>query len=1526
MTSLRVRTLRPILLFGLFLVLLTGVALLNPDPAVAQSAGRGYLTSAADLDTIRQQANLGVEPYRSLVADFINSSGTPSSWSSGTAGTRLSVSNSLCISDTQPDRDRFVNQQGGAQEAYRKMLAYHLTRNLDYARVAREKVLELTRTGYYGGEEYSGANECILHLSRALPLWIQAADLLEGTSIWTAADRQQLVTWLARTAYPKVAWVSRVRRNNWGSVGSLAAAMLGDYVGSNTSLTEVLPVSRVLTGAQAFTDHNAQQMKRLNTQWQGDSKCTIWGIRASGGIPDELRRGATGCTGDYLVTADGAFEYTVAHIDDLVFHAEFLRRRGDRSMYDNRAADGTGSVLSAILFVIANPVDATRSYQWPTYKTGILTVANTYYRNAVIDRAIYTGSLERGATISFGQLTHPKVANQPATATPTGTRATATPTATPTGTRTTSTPTVTPTGTLTPATPTTTQTIVTTATPTGTRTLVTTAPTTTASPVASSTPPPDQVRNGDFSNGLTNWTFTSDVSRTVTNGVLNAYRTNTTSWGGITSNLTFNTRNGHTLEASLQLGNSSSTPKSVIVYLNSATGGFTGSLACPYTIPANTPLTTYRFIGPVGSGWTGTGVAVQIVFQTADNRPSLLVDNVKVYQYFTVTVPSLNCNLSGTSPTAPTPSPTATRLPATATPMPVVAAPQVPSETRNGNFSDGLNNWTFTSDVSRTVTNGVLNAYRMNPTSWGGITNNMTFNAAVGHTLEATFQMGNSSGTAKNVTVYLNSATGGFAGSLACPFTIPARTPLTAYRLIGPVGTGWTGTGVAFQVVFQNADNAPSLLLDNVNVYKYFTVTTPRLNCNAGGTLTTALASAASMDLAAETPAPTETLLPATATTTLAATATATLIPPTATATATLVPATATATLVPPTATLTATATLAPPTATLTATATLAPPTATATATFPPPTATWTVTAAPPTATLVPPTVAPTLPPASPTLATDQTVVEASFVLGNLSSERHQVVLLVGDPGLATVQSCAFWLEPNAPAQLFTLKASLGLPWNDVQSMLQTPDGNSGSWLDVRRVSMRQRPNQSTAGTECAGPLPYNGPTNGSTSNTTVLEAPALPAPLTADVAVAAVAAPPEGQAELQAAPLPLVVTETVPSAPTAAPAALPVPVSASMDDNAPDWAGTAGWRLDAAAAWGGAGLGWVVTSTQPRETLTWNRWLDLSTVAQARLEFQSRLLSAGSTASVELSLDGTTWISLAPVVSGADWQLVAMDLTPYVGWRVQIRFVWDSAQPADQWALDQVSVAEGAPALPTPAPVIEGPTVAPALDAVLPPDLAPTLVPTLDVVLPPGIVPTADPAAGVVPVPAPVVLSAVVPPEGLPPLTVPAVSPMDDGAPDWVGTAGWRLDAAAAWGGAGLGWVVTSTQPRETLTWNRWLDLSTVAQARLEFQSRLLSAGSMAGVEVSLDGMTWMPLVSVAPSADWQPLVADLGPYAGQRVLIRLVWDANLAPAAGAPADVWQIDQVTLTDAAVQVLPTLVPTAIPEAPVPVEPTATPAA
>ncbi len=450
-------------------------------------------------------------------------------------------------------------------------------------------------------------------------------------------------------------------------------------------------------------------------------------------------------------------------------------------------------------------------------------------------------------------------------------------------------------------------------TPTPTRTPSVTltpsvTPTATNTPVA--TPPPNRVTNGDFSNGLANWIFTSDLSRTVSGGVLNVYRMNNSSWGGINQGLGFNASPGQALEATWLMGNSSGSAKSVRLYLNSGTGGFGGSVVCTYTVPASTPLTAYRLIGPVGSAWTGQGVTLQIIIYTADNQPSLLLDDVAVRQHPSTSLSATDCNATGPTPTpgptaTPTNTPTATQTPTntltptatntpthtltptatqtqtptlipsitltpsntpTATNTPVATATNTPSplpnRVTNGDFSNGLANWIFTSDLSRTVSGGVLNVYRVNNSSWGGINQGLGFNASPGQALEATWLMGNSSGSAKSVRLYLNSGTGGFGGSVVCTYTVPANTPLTAYRLIGPVGSAWTGQGVTLQIIIYTADNQPSLLLDDVAVRQHPSTSLSATDCNATGPTPTPGPTATPTNTPTATQTPTNTLTP----------------------------------------------------------------------------------------------------------------------------------------------------------------------------------------------------------------------------------------------------------------------------------------------------------------------------------------------------------------------------------------------------------------------------------------------------------------------------------------------------------------------------------------------------------------------------------------------------------------------------------------------------------------------------------------
>ena len=371
-----------------------------------QGATRGYLTTPQELEEIRRLADLGIEPFQEHREDLLLQAESPSSWDFGIAEGEFRVESGRCVSDTYPDGDEFIDVSDGAHEVYRKVLAYYLTQNTAYAVDAREKILDLTDTHTFGGEVYSGSNECILHLAFAIPLWIQSADLLEDTSIWTQEDKRQFQDWLARDIYRKVAWASRERINNWGSAGSLSASMIADYLSDrNIELQEIEPRVIKLTPAEAYTQHNQLQLDRMNGRLQADSECSNWGIQSYGGIPDELRRGSTGCDGQWIQENDSSLSYTTLQIEHLVFHAEYLSRRGDFSLYEQGGEQKL--LLTAINFVIDNPVNPDSSFDWHENRKGTLYVAYNYYQDTTLLALAQTAdTFKSGGTLPYAQVTH----------------------------------------------------------------------------------------------------------------------------------------------------------------------------------------------------------------------------------------------------------------------------------------------------------------------------------------------------------------------------------------------------------------------------------------------------------------------------------------------------------------------------------------------------------------------------------------------------------------------------------------------------------------------------------------------------------------------------------------------------------------------------------------------------------------------------------------------------------------------------------------------------------------------------------------------------------------------------------------------------------------------------------------------------------------------------------------------------------------------------------------------------------------
>ncbi len=152
--------------------------------------------------------------------------------------------------------------------------------------------------------------------------------------------------------------------------------------------------------------------------------------------------------------------------------------------------------------------------------------------------------------------------------------------------------------------------------------------------------------------------------------------------------------------------------------------------------------------------------------------------------------------------------------------------PTMPANTdlvRNGDFSDGYGNWLRFGDATRTLHNGVMAFKRDGSGSEGGVFYSFPYTVPANATLELVLDLGNSSPLTKTVDVLLHDR----EDSFSCQFTIPPNTPLQPYVLRSSIGTDWSLPRLEIR---PNADNAPDLLLDNVELYYR-----PELNLNQTG-------------------------------------------------------------------------------------------------------------------------------------------------------------------------------------------------------------------------------------------------------------------------------------------------------------------------------------------------------------------------------------------------------------------------------------------------------------------------------------------------------------------------------------------------------------------------------------------------------------------------------------------------------------------------------------------------------------------
>lgn len=389
----------------------------SETPAIsgASTSGvQGLQISSRELDAIGELARLGVQPHADNVDELLRIA--ERGWPHGKMGSRFE--GQVNGGDTYAKRCAQLDREATelvlpdvGQTLYALVLAHALSGDERFAREARTILLDFADSSGFatvdGEKRYDGSNQCALDVSLLVPLLIDSALLLEAYPDWSDTDQRRLQRWLATEIYPLTAAIARTRKNNWGTAAAFASWSIGHYLaGTAMTLEEVKPLPRSLTAEQAMKAHLQSQLRIIGTRWRGDSQCDTFGIQAHGGIPNELRRGSTGCEGSYLLEADRAYDYQITTTSHLIYHAEALSRHGDDRLYTMPAEDGEPLLLKAITFVIANPEG--KSHAWSSTDLGVLRVANAFYDDPRLCAEIAKGHrFAEGRYLPFTRLTRP---------------------------------------------------------------------------------------------------------------------------------------------------------------------------------------------------------------------------------------------------------------------------------------------------------------------------------------------------------------------------------------------------------------------------------------------------------------------------------------------------------------------------------------------------------------------------------------------------------------------------------------------------------------------------------------------------------------------------------------------------------------------------------------------------------------------------------------------------------------------------------------------------------------------------------------------------------------------------------------------------------------------------------------------------------------------------------------------------------------------------------------------------------------
>ncbi len=99
------------------------------------------------------------------------------------------------------------------------------------------------------------------------------------------------------------------------------------------------------------------------------------------------------------------------------------------------------------------------------------------------------------------------------------------------------------------------------------------------------------------------------------------------------------------------------------------------------------------------------------------------------------------------------------------------------------------------------------------------------------------------------------------------------------------------------------------------------------------------------------------------------------------------------------------------------------------------------------------------------------TILTATFDLGNSSSVRKRVTVLLHDADFLDLAACTFWMPPGQPLSTYVMRGFSTKTWVDATVSVYAATVGTDQWIRLDNVSMRQTPTQVAFGTECIEPV-----------------------------------------------------------------------------------------------------------------------------------------------------------------------------------------------------------------------------------------------------------------------------------------------------------------------------------------------------------------------------------------------------------------------------------------------------------------------